>query len=129
LSWRRRFEEERDRRYNELRTADQRAIEIKQHADETALGLAREAQLYRDIQANNLREQIAQERGQYVLREEWQREHQTLIDRMETALKPLAEYVAAQQGSDNAKLDVRSIILSIAGLILAAGVLVAPHIH
>jgi predicted nucleic acid-binding Zn-ribbon protein len=53
-----------------LRAADQRALEIKQKADEQALTLSREAQRYRDEQANKLREQINQERNLYATKED-----------------------------------------------------------
>jgi hypothetical protein len=47
-----------------LREADQRALEIKQVADEKALSLAREIQTYKDEKANELRSQIERERGE-----------------------------------------------------------------
>jgi vacuolar-type H+-ATPase subunit E/Vma4 len=53
-----------------LREADQRALAIKERADEKALELSREAQRYRDEQANKLREQINQERNLYATKDD-----------------------------------------------------------
>jgi vacuolar-type H+-ATPase subunit E/Vma4 len=53
-----------------LREADQRALAIKESADEKALELSREAQRYRDEQANKLREQINQERNLYATKDD-----------------------------------------------------------
>ncbi len=49
-----------------LREADQRALQIKEKADEQALGLARDIQTYKDEKANELRSQIESERGTYA---------------------------------------------------------------
>lgn len=49
-----------------LRSADQRALEIKETADARALNLAREIQVYKDEKANELRSQIERERGDYA---------------------------------------------------------------
>lgn len=90
-----------------LRAADQRALEIKQRADEQALGLAREAQTYRDEQANRLREQIAQERvearereAQFLTKEEYERRHDDLVK----LVNGLAT-VQAEGGGRSAGLD------------------------
>ncbi len=78
-----RFQEERDRRYTEVKQAEEKALKIKEEADRTALGLQRDNQQYRDEKGNELRSQIEQERGTYITR---------------TELKPIADYVAAQSG-------------------------------
>ena len=49
-----------------LREADQRALSIKETADEKALGLAREIQTYKDEKANELRDQLKNEREDYA---------------------------------------------------------------
>jgi len=61
-----RFLAERDRRLTEVAAEKQKALEIKHRADETALNLSRDAQKYRDEQANKLREQINSERNLYA---------------------------------------------------------------
>ena len=63
--WQVRFEEERDRRYTEVKNAEEKALRIKEQADRDALGLAREIQTYKDEKANELREQINSERNLY----------------------------------------------------------------
>ena len=52
---------------------DREARRIKDEADRTALGLAREIQIYKDEKANELREQISNERGSYPTRVEYER--------------------------------------------------------
>jgi hypothetical protein len=86
---------ERDRRYTEVGAERAKALKIKEQADETALGLDREIRAYKDEKANNLRDQIASERGMYVTHSDLK----AAIDRIEALIKPLAEYSAAQQGS------------------------------
>jgi len=90
-----------------LRAADQRALEIKQRADEQALGLAREGQTYRDEQANRLREQITQERvearereARLLTKEEYDRRHDDLVK----LVNGLAT-VQAEGGGRSAGLD------------------------
>lgn len=58
--------DERDRRYAEVNIERQKALSIKERADERALDLARVIQDYKDEKANELREQINSERGMYV---------------------------------------------------------------
>ncbi len=48
-----------------LRAADQRALTIKETADELARQLDRKDREYKDEKANNLREQISSERNLY----------------------------------------------------------------
>jgi len=77
-----------------LRVADQRALEIKQIADEKALGLASEIQKYKDEKANELRKQIESERGLYPTKSELA----SAIEKLEATIKPFAIYVSSQQG-------------------------------
>src|SRR6476660_1083469 len=89
-----RLQAERDRRTAQLREADQRALEIKQTADEKALRLADEIQKYKDEKANELREQINSERGLYITAAQLRAE----VEKIEAILDPIGAYVAAQQG-------------------------------
>jgi hypothetical protein len=95
----------------ELRAADQRALQIKEQADRDALTLSRDAQTYKDEQANKLRDQISSERGDYVSRAEF---------------KPIADYVTSQQG----KTASTGVILTVAGLAIAllASVIVVANL-
>ncbi len=90
----RRFHAERDRRYCELADARDHALKIAETADAKALDLARQIQTYKDEQANELREQINAERGLYSSKDEVKAE----VEKIETLLKPLLEYVTGQQG-------------------------------
>ncbi len=74
---------ERDRRYSEVKQAEEKALKIKEEADKTALGLQRDNQQYRDEKGNELRAQIEAERGTYITR---------------TEFKPISDYVTAQSG-------------------------------
>lgn len=94
----RRLEVERDRRYSELAIEREKALKIKETADLAALDLARQIQTYKDEKANELREQINSERGLYLTREEYSAAHVALAEKMDQAVKPLAEFVQSQQG-------------------------------
>ena len=62
----RRWLQERDRRYTEVKLAEEKALRVKEEADREALELARQIQTYKDQQANELREQINRERNLYA---------------------------------------------------------------
>lgn len=93
-----RFDDERDRRYAELAIEREKALKIKETADLAALGLAREIQTYKDEKANELREQIANERGSYATKEDLV----AAVLKLEAQMKPFADYVTAQQGGPRA---------------------------
>jgi hypothetical protein len=90
------FQAERDRRYSELAVEREKALAIKDRADVTALELARQIQTYKDEKANELREQINSERGLYATKDEIE----NAVDRLEAVIKPLSDYVTAQQGRE-----------------------------
>lgn len=92
------------RRIAELREADQRALAIKEVGDAKALDLAREIQAYKDERDNRLREQINLERGLYVTR---------------TEFKPIADFIASQQGGTKVWTYVVGIALALAGFVVA----------
>lgn len=99
------------REFDKLREADQRALSIKETADLAALGLAREHQVYRDEQANNLRDQITEERGLYVTRLAME----AAIEKLEAELKPALTYIAAAQG----RAVLYAVLMTLAGLVIA----------
>src|SRR5580704_14773348 len=78
---------ERDRRYAEVNAEKEKALKIKETADLAALGLAREIQTYKDEKANELREQISNERGLYASKTDLQ----AAVEKIEAMLKPLIE--------------------------------------
>ena len=99
-----RFEAERDRRYTEVNLEREKALKIKETADRRALELAREIQTYKDEKANELRSQIESERGKYVTQEQL-----AAITREHTAeIKPLADFVASQQGRQGGQESQRT---------------------
>jgi len=100
-----RFQNERDRRYTELQAERDRALIIKS-AD----------QAYRDEKANDLRDQISRERGEYASKTDLQGS----IDTINATLKPLVEFVAAQQGVRQGGLDLRQAIAWVVAFILGA---------
>ena len=66
LDLRDKFLEERDKRYSELQTEREKAVRIKEVADQNALVLAREIQAWRDAGHNDLLRQWQADRGRFV---------------------------------------------------------------
>jgi len=110
-----RFQAERDRRYSEVALEREKALKVKDEAEKAALALAREIQIYKDEKANELREQINSERGIYISREEYVAAHKALEEKLETVVKPLAAYVAAQQGGPRA-ITTAMLLTAVGGL-------------
>jgi hypothetical protein len=88
------FMAERDRRYSEVNIEREKALKIKEEADKAALGLAREIQSYKDEKANQLREQISNERGSYATKEDLA----SSMREIAAAIQPLSTYVAGMAG-------------------------------
>jgi hypothetical protein len=78
--------------FDQLREADQRALTIKQTADEYALTLAREIQAYRDEQHNGLLKQLSDERAHYVSQDQLT----SGVEKLEALVKPLTEFMVSQ---------------------------------
>lgn len=119
-----RFEQERDRRYAEVKSAEEKALKVKEEADRAALGLAREIQSYKDEKANQLREQINAERGQYATRIDLK----AAVEKLEAILGPLASFVSSQTGGSRGMRDMWGWIVA---AVLAGAALFnafAPHI-
>jgi vacuolar-type H+-ATPase subunit H len=115
-----RIDEERDRRYTEVALEREKALKIKEEADKAALGLAREIQTYKDEKANELREQINSERGQYLNRDEWINAHAALTEKLESAIKPLNEFMTSQLGRVEQKQETQTGRSRDIGLIISA---------
>jgi hypothetical protein len=105
--------EERDRRYAEVSLEREKALKIKETADERALKLASEIQAYKDEKANELRSQIESERGKYMTHSEF-----------EVAHAPVLEYVISQRGLNTKRIfeipvliQITSVLVSIAAII------------
>jgi hypothetical protein len=99
----------------ELRQADQRALDIKEAEAAKALQLAREHQIYRDEQANNLREQINRERGSYATRSDLE----AVVTQITTELEPVKAYMQAQQGRAAGITTQTALFLTLGGLAIA----------
>lgn len=118
----RRFARERDRRYSEVASEREKALKIKETADLAALQLAREIQTYKDEKANELREQINSERGNYATKDDLA----NALREISATVKPLAEYMADQRGVHRGGLESRSgLYAAITLVVVATGVLVA----
>ena len=102
-----RLDSERDRRYTEVASEREKALRIKESADETARILVAENQAYKDEKANELRSQIERERGTYATKDDLA----AAQAKAELQLKPVADFVLSQQGRS-------------AGIGMSAGVLV-----
>jgi hypothetical protein len=107
------FHEERDRRYAEVNIEKEKALKIKETADLAALQLAREIQTYKDEKANELREQISNERGLYATKDDlanMNREWQATI-------KPIADYVSGQRGVQEGIGISGSVLVALIGVV------------
>ena len=85
---------ERDRRYAEVAVEREKALRIKETADDMARQLARADQTFKNEAANELRSQIERERGSYATHVELT----AAMEKMEALIAPLATWAAAQQG-------------------------------
>lgn len=90
-----RFQDERDRRYTEVNVEKEKALKIKETADLAALSLARESQVYKDQQADVMREKNLAASGVYATNADLA----LVVEKMEKALKPLVEFVSSQRGA------------------------------
>jgi hypothetical protein len=97
---------ERDRRYTEVKNAEEKALKIKEEADKVALELARQIQTYKDEQHNNLSSQINRERGEYATKADLQ----ALTEKMDIAVKPLTEFVARSRGGSAVYAQIALIV-------------------
>lgn len=107
------FQEERDRRYTEVKNAEEKALRIKEQADRDALQLAREIQTYKDEKANELRSQIERERGSYVT----QSDLRSSLEKIDVLIKPISEFVSTQQGGTNKSKDLILLAVAIASVV------------
>jgi hypothetical protein len=117
-----RFQDERDRRYAEVATEREKALKIKETADRAALGLAREIQTYKDEKANELREQIGSERGNYATKDDLA----AAVSKLDVTIKPLSDFILATQGRTagiglSANTVVTGVLIVIAALGLYLG--------
>ena len=99
---------EQDRRYAEGDALRKEALQILQTATETALGLQRDAQEYRDEQANKLREQINSERNLYATKNDLA----ALEDKVVAQIKPITDALQQNVGSTITKSTLIGYLLA-----------------
>jgi hypothetical protein len=109
------FQEERDRRYAEVATEREKALKIKETADLAALGLAREIQTYKDEKANQLRDQINNERGLYAQKSDLV----AAVEKIEAQIQPVLGYMAREQGKGSGISLAWSVLIAAVTVLLA----------
>lgn len=123
--WNEKFDHERDRRYTEISVEREKALKIKEEADKSALGLAREIQVYKDEKANQLREQINSERGLYATKDDLN----ASMRELQASITPLNSFVAGQAGetrkSDSDRTNIVSVAAVVYSLIATIGAIAA----
>jgi hypothetical protein len=120
------LQDERDRRYAEVKAAEEKALKVKEKADEVALGLQRDNQVYKDEKANDLREQINSERGVYVTRDELA----SAVRELQAMIKPLTEYATSDAGRNlgaagyrtERRLDIGQVVSVVAVIVAVLSV-------
>ena len=112
------FQAERDRRYAEVKNAEEKALKVKEEADKAALGLAREIQTYKDEKANELREQINSERGRYAT----QSDLKAAVEKIEVAMIPMSAFMASQSGRSAGIGFAWQLVVTVIGLAISAAV-------
>lgn len=122
--WRQRFEDERDRRYSDLRAADQRALQIKEAADATALVLAAELQKEKDERKNDVLARWDADRNTFMTRVEYNTAHQNLIERFEASLSALGAGQSSQAAGTSAVQTFRQNQIAIVTLFIAVAAIV-----
>lgn len=110
-----RLQEERDRRYTEVSIEREKAVTIKDEADKRALGLSRDAQTYKDEKANELREQIASERGNYATKDDVM----AAVQKIEAQIGPVIAFVTRAQGAGTGASDQRNLLTWALGILVA----------
>jgi hypothetical protein len=111
-----RFQDERDRRYTEVNVEKEKALKIKETADLAALSLARESQVYKDQQADVMREKNLAASGVYATNADLT----TAVDKIEKALKPVFEFISSQQGIDRGSSNATGKMYMNVGMIVGA---------
>jgi hypothetical protein len=113
--------DERDKRYGAVAAEREKALKIKEAADDRALLLAREIQTYKDEKANELRSQIERERGSYAT----QSDLKAATEKWEALIKPLTEFQYRAGGAQDQKTDTR---LNVNTVLVAMSVLISAII-
>ena len=115
-----RFQDERDRRYTEVNVEKEKALKIKETADLAALSLARESQVYKDQQADVMREKNLAASGVYATNSDLA----MVVEKFEKIVRPITEFVNSQQGRQTGiELTTGKLFASIAALGVIMGLI------
>lgn len=115
---------ERDRRYAEGAELRAVALKIKETADLAALTLARESQTYKEQQNDALRDKNLSESGVYATNASVSQAIGNLENKIDTALRPLVEFVSSQRGAvKGSETTIGNIYTFIFAAVAVAGVL------
>lgn len=125
-----------DRRYAEVNVEKEKALLIKTTADDEAMRLARESQVYKDQQTDVMREKNLSASGVYATNADLaaivtatNANLTAVVDKIEKSLKPVFEFVSSQQGIDRGSADSSLKIYTIMGIMVAASVLIGYFIR
>jgi len=115
-----------DRRYAEVNVEKEKALLIKTTADDEAMRLARESQVYKDQQTDVMREKNLAASGVYATNADLaaivtntNASLAAVVDKIEKSLKPVFEFVSAQQGIDRGATQTTNKLNDNIGLIIA----------
>lgn len=116
--------EERDRRYAEVNVEKEKALKIKETADLAALSLARESQVYKDQQADVMREKSLAASGVYATNADVQ----AMGAKFEESLKPLFEFINAQKGGKQGSVETTGKVAAFATIAISVVAIVVTVI-
>jgi vacuolar-type H+-ATPase subunit H len=120
-----RLDAERDRRYSEVKEAEEKALKVKEKADELALNLQRETQTYKDEKANDLRQQIDRTAATFATKDDVA----ALADRVELAIAPLRDARAQGTGASANRIDTRAVVFALLVIAVSVVAAISPHIR
>ena len=113
-----------DRRYAEVNVEKEKALLIKTTADDEAMRLARESQVYKDQQTDVMREKNLAASGVYATNADLaalvtatNASLTAVVDKIEKSLKPVFEFVSAQQGMDKGATETKGSLYATIALI------------
>jgi hypothetical protein len=109
-----------DRRLSEVKVENEKALIIKNTADEAALRLARESQTYKEQQNDALRDKNLQDSGVYAKNSDVAQ----MIGDLKKSLDPFLDYVTAQQGGQQQGNSTWTKGLGLIAAVIAAAALV-----
>jgi len=107
-----RFEDERDRRYMEVDIEKEKALKIKETADRDALSLARDAQTYKDQQADIMRDKTLADSGIYATNASVT----AALEGLRKDFQPLFDFVSGQKGATSGTDRISGRVMAVAAI-------------